>query len=907
MNSNVPFINRQDERNTIKNVVLEHQTTKYLFINANQSGIGKSRLLQETQNVCKELPNAGEVFVAPIIDFDSPVFRFLDLFDFLRLFALEKEAFQEFLTALDKWKQLEYVTLPQNFRGELIADVKHKFCQCFNEFSSVRRVVIRFDTVEKYYKEDFWSALAQLSLDLKNVVFIVSGRNAITVYDVFSRFTNTNLQLLELEPLDTNASMEYLTAFINARNELPERDIDERIVGLAGGLFIRIDLALEWRSRGIPLDWIMNIEVPEDGSTPQAQEVYEEFERSLVSHLYPPRNKLNQLLLFLSRIYPLDQRNIQTLIRCSSEEAQDLFDRAAQLVFVRVISTKWDLLDPSGDYFETISLHDEMRNLINRYIWPERDPEEGRRKRDSRLASEMFARDCRLLQEEIESLEETEQSYTANYAKVGLSERLAVSTLQLVEHSMFYDVEQGFDEFQSQFRRARRGGQTRIARQLIDLISGYLPKLDHLQQVQFIHRQAQILNDTGDAEEAKNLLQQVVNEIDEDDLLLARVLNELGRAEVLLGNYHRALEYKRLALDKFDALGKIQSVSSITSDIGFISQALGEWEEALVQYETALRIASRTNMDADVIATILNNMAHVFSSQGKSEVAEQHASRAIAIWRRAHQEKHVTLGEMTLAVVYRDQGDPAKYDQAISLLLEVLNKLDERLDARGACKAHFHLGWTYWFKAQSLQDNDLLSKAQPHLETSRRIAEENHFFSELPGILHQSSNVYSLLGDFETARSLNTRAYDLSLEYHDIRYQIDSLVGFAELDLKEDIYKNIPDIAQRVLAYEAEGYKYPLFFGRMRKILAIFEFEVGNRDEALSLYAKGLPQIAEHGGWGPFSIEDELKDLEERLSMLSPELACQWCGLLEDTWANEPTSHGSSLISWAVEQRLRFC
>jgi tetratricopeptide (TPR) repeat protein len=202
--------------------------------------------------------------------------------------------------------------------------------------------------------------------------------------------------------------------------------------------------------------------------------------------------------------------------------------------------------------------------------------------------------------------------------------------------------------------------------------------------------------------------------------------------------------------------------------------------------------------------------------------------------------------------------------------------------------------------------HETLLSAREAFEKSLKLARDYDAKTELPGILHQSSNVYWLLGENAEARKRNDEAYELSKEIPDYRYAVDSLVGKAEFDYDEGKFERISEYAQELRdEYESEGYNYPLFFGRMRRIQADVAFSEGDKETAREKYTKGLGQIIQHGGYGMYFIDRELERLERTLSTIPREAASDWLVYFKENWSKLSVEGHEYLLDWCDRQMVR--
>jgi tetratricopeptide (TPR) repeat protein len=234
------------------------------------------------------------------------------------------------------------------------------------------------------------------------------------------------------------------------------------------------------------------------------------------------------------------------------------------------------------------------------------------------------------------------------------------------------------------------------------------------------------------------------------------------------------------------------------------------------------------------------------------------------------------------------------------------------------------LGWTHWYIAEKVDeqspdisllewDDAELSRALEYFEKSLDLARKYGLKYELPGILHQTASVHWYLGKtrkddalLEEARKLNDEAFEVSMSVRDIRYAIDSLVGYAEWDYDIGIYDNIPLIDQRLHSEFGQYEKqYELYFGRMYRIKADIGFHNQDWEQAFSNYAIGLAMIVDHHGFGRFTPERELLRLTGKLKQLNAELVKEWVAYLQNEWsALEKKQRIDLLLDWCSQYTI---
>ncbi|HSK70356.1 MAG TPA: tetratricopeptide repeat protein [Pyrinomonadaceae bacterium] len=115
-----------------------------------------------------------------------------------------------------------------------------------------------------------------------------------------------------------------------------------------------------------------------------------------------------------------------------------------------------------------------------------------------------------------------------------------------------------------------------------------------------------------------------------------------------------------------------EELGYICNQFGFYQRQLAQFEKAIEKYEEALRIAEKTiGKEHPVYATRLNNLALVYSNQGRYDEAIEKFEEALRIGEKTIGKEHPEYAARlsNLATVYRNQG---KYDEAIKKYEEAL-------------------------------------------------------------------------------------------------------------------------------------------------------------------------------------------------------------------------------------------
>jgi tetratricopeptide (TPR) repeat protein len=382
--------------------------------------------------------------------------------------------------------------------------------------------------------------------------------------------------------------------------------------------------------------------------------------------------------------------------------------------------------------------------------------------------------------------------------------------------------------------------------------------------------------------------------------------------------YDEALKYQQECLSLVQGNRLSSAIPRVANLVGYLYRQLNNFQEAEKYYklgwDAAMEVDTPDKGLTQVMASIQNNLGFLYGQQKDYVKAEQCFKAAIDMWSSVESEREIADAEIASAAILVDNGN---YIKAKQLLERALSRCDnEENDNRILCRAYFQLGLNQWFSAEVVDeavwdvtqvqwDLNLLSLAQDALDKSLKLAEKYGLEEELPKILHQTASVYWHIGFQKCDRSLqeqalklNDRSYQTSLEYNDMRYAIDSLVGKAEFDYYAKAYENISDYA-RELSDRFQSYQntYQLYFGRILRIEGDVAFQQENHDLAFAKYAQGIPQIFQNGGFGPYSIQHELNLLQKKIERLPIELSKTLIQQLKHQWQDN-----KALKEWCDQQ-----
>jgi tetratricopeptide (TPR) repeat protein len=591
MAKRVPFVDRKQELAQIERLISEWDTRRVLCVHG-PGGIGKTRLLQEVhKRYAGSREEQSSLLVANIIDFDDRAFHFAGNVGRKIAQMLDKETFEPYLRRLIDRRKMEEAGVSRERLIQEYDAIDREFVNCFNEISARQRVVLLLDTTDALTGTDAWEYMVGLGLKVENTVLIVAGRNAKEIWETLQPQLGEDAQLIELAPLQKKASHLYLRKKQELLQIPLNPDLAQKMLWLASGRPILIDLAVEWRSREIPLDWLMEESLEEIKALPEdeMEKRRRDFERRLVHHVADTRQLMDWLILAMSRVYPLNVKMIANLLGVSLDEAKSLFEEAKTYVFVKAL--------PDG----RISLHDEMRRMVNAYVWSEVDPDGDRRRRDSRLAVEYLEREIDDLSKQIDQLEEKEKSA---HREGELEEELDIFTKRealerelwrlegrRLRHLLLVDLDKGVQSFADLFEKATQTYRFSFRETLVTQVQQpqFVKKFSSEQRYAVDIRRTMHLIDDGRYRAAEELL---LNMLDREGVLPSQyveIMIQLGNAEVRLGQFEQAIHHFKEAVERSEANDLEEWLLRSENALGWAYRLVGDWERAAEHYKSALK------------------------------------------------------------------------------------------------------------------------------------------------------------------------------------------------------------------------------------------------------------------------------------------------------------------------------
>lgn len=202
-----------------------------------------------------------------------------------------------------------------------------------------------------------------------------------------------------------------------------------------------------------------------------------------------------------------------------------------------------------------------------------------------------------------------------------------------------------------------------------------------------------LAGETGNYQEAEKLIVRAIERLTPVRRyhrwigVLARAYNNLGYIYWAQGRNHRAIAAFREALPLWKTLKMDGEWANTSNNLGFALAEIGDYDSAQVAVRDGLRIRERYGPQRPVALSV-NTLAEVYIRQFSSEIAIDHANRAVEIFTQAADRRGLGLAQRALAEAKRRSSiSPANMqitgrttqllEEAETAALEVVRIFDE--------------------------------------------------------------------------------------------------------------------------------------------------------------------------------------------------------------------------------------
>jgi tetratricopeptide (TPR) repeat protein len=872
MTKPMTFIGRQQELAQIDSLINAWDTRRVVFINGG-GGIGKTRLLQEIY--ARHRLNA-RLCVAEIIDLDDPNLntsesvgqRIADLVG-VRRFA----PYQELLRDWHKMERAGVSLAGLDFQSK---KVRQAFIDNFNQATAGQRVVLFLDTTDRFGNTELWDYLRHLISAARNAVFLIAGRNAAELGTQLAHDLGEDVLIIDLRPLVAEDSEEYLRQKLAILHIPLAPDLAKKLLMLAEGRPILIDLAIEWIARNIPLDWMLkgDDKVIDKLPAEAIKQHQKRFEAHLVLHIAEVRNAIDRLTLLMSRVYPLKPEMVAWFLNLPPDEAEALVQEAKTYVFVKQL--------PDG----RISLHDEMRRMVIDHVWPELDPDGDRQRADSRAAIGYIAREIEALKKHIATLASVED-FRAMTLRDTLEGELWVQEEQRLRHTLYVDLDEGIEAFIAIFDEADKAYHPHIRGLLLETLQPFCDSLSSEQQYQIGLRRAQYLFDITRYTEAREVLIDLLEKKDSNTLERIDRLILLANTEIRLGNVSVGVSEFEKAHTLAQAIDDVTVRARVKNMLGWGYRRLGQFEKAVDYYSEALDLiglGDKTPENQTLEGEILNNMAYAYSrldELGLADAAVDIVARAEKLWQALNNRRGLGSLYIVCMTIYKRRREFEKILKYGDLAEAIFGPQN---DIASLCSISYERGVAYWNLGQ------LQSEEQNAAEAEALFRQAEKWFKKalnyqiklyIPDHLYWLAETYISTGELDLALQHCEAGYRLARDPRDSRYHLFLLAQRAQIAGLMEQLDRLDELREKYKVFEAyqketgfiepgaEGL-YAYFIGNLA--LERYFRDRGQADmaaQAIASYQAAFPKIAKRVVYGKYPLPKLLVKLDEKLDAAS--------------------------------------
>lgn len=849
----MPFVGRTEELGQIDKLIqqIHDENLRGVLLVVGEGGIGKTRLLQK---VHEQYTTAEGLFVMDIVDFDDFTTRSPESIENQIIKGLGNEAafatYQQELEVLTDFQRLgaSWQTLERHS-----IRVRQTFIDNLNQFINHlhKTVIFLFDTTEKLKNETAREYFMGLVQDTRNAIFILAGRPEPEVQYLWTRVTQIlehRAQQIEMKPFTQADADVYLQHKEEQMNITFGHDIKVKLLTLAGGKPILIDLAAEWLAREIPVMWREQVNLD------SSDMAVDEFEKNLVHNIENLPAPLNRFVLLMSWIYPFSVQMIAQLLDLSTAKSETpekladrLFEEAKTLVFVKAL--------PSN----LIMLHDEMRRMIDKYLWPEQDPYYIRRRHFSQ-------RYLPLLKQQIAELEQTKEQNSGNQSKdktktSAITVEISALKRELLQHTLVVNVTEGVEIFNKLFDDATDNQNFLIRDALLEPVLAYKTQLTETQEYQVEIREVANYLFFGKYTKAVELSTKLELRVENSYQERVEIILHLADAQVRLGQLKAAIVNFQKAVSLCAAHELHTALIPSRNGLGWAYRLTGDIEKAKQIYLETLRLLVEKNNFGVDYGWLLNNLTFVLSERERQNAINM-GTTAIAHWEELGDEFGLGAAHSTMGIVYY-RSDFAE------LSLENFNKARHIFTELGSEE---WLGRVYSWRGALYQDmgKDKLDDAEHDLVKSLELAPV-----EMKAMtLNRLGRVYMARGQWAKAKEFMQQSLESAKEIPDYVYWLGSIARliFIAAESEENAAAHLEEFEQMLDKFTSQGYPCEenslgmVYLGLGRLAL--------HRDDkvsaAIEYLKKGIQLVTEYGSYARGDIRSRLAHFQKDFARLDP-------------------------------------
>lgn len=866
-NSKGIFVGREPERAMFAEIV-DGKRPEWIVHIPGEGGIGKTRLLETLrQDVRKQYPQA--LVTQGLVDFYNVANQtgFGLLSEIAQ--AINPTLFENFFSARKQFDSLLANEPEPVQRQEASQRVLDAFLDDYKVLlSDGHKIVWLLDTceemgkVEEYLLEKLLPQIAKLEETLfeeaghddaetvkRQTTVIIAGRKQLKFPDTLDgQVLEWHLRNLSLSETEKFFEAAHTKGEIGGLNR-------EKLFGLHNITDGRpMYLALSY-------DWLKN----EVGTINELLSLQAPLGETLVGWV----RRLDTLEKRAIRYAALAWRRMEPsllgqLLEISENKAIVLIQQLSKFSFVKY-------RPQSDEQPGAFQLHDEMRDLINKYV----DLQEGDIAKNKLLAQVIEWYEKRIDDDEMMAGKKlpSQGALRDDETRALLSEWLYYQCWQ--------DLDQGFKEYDRLFRNAIHYLDLAFCDLLNREVERFRSSFSNQQKDDLRFKEALAAFRREQYGLAGTIWHSLVRQDDLIPDIKATTLMQLVELDSYAGKPDEALEHAEEAESVYQQLllsasaeekPQIEAgLGQLYNNWGYAYRVKGNLESALEYYEKALATPGSREKN---IARTLNNIGFIYYSKGDMVKARTYVGQALQMRRELKIPYELGLGYNTMGIIMEHGG---RLDEAADLYHKATASFAMANSARGEALVAINLGRIDRMTNRFTEAEYELQKAVTLFKSKGDIDNLIDAMNELGCVYRQRGEV----GDWQQAEKLFSDSLSHSEEVGNIAKQIDNLQDLSILyarraialrkqkDTNAEKFAGLArETAEKVgkLAEQHGGYQYLL--AKKERTLADLSFEEEKYEDAFGRYFEAcrlMAQAQESGGASPILGQRRYEEMVDRL------------------------------------------
>jgi tetratricopeptide (TPR) repeat protein len=694
-------------------------------------------------------------------------------------------------------------------------EVQEHFLKEYRELAEKNMTVLLFDTFEAAGPTGESLLTDVLPKLCPNTLVVIVGRRQVT----FSK--NIRVTERSLSPLTDEDAIAFFRQRALTEQIISAEQIKQMNVMVAGR---PIYLALA-------IDWLVNAE----GTVEELIRPQEDLGQALVKHILQLKTPENTAILYLAHIWRLGEPELlMHLLKMSEAEVTSLTERLGRYSFVKY-------REPGPDFNGSCLLHDEMRDLVQSYCWPDYDLSGANRKALTRLALEYYEQVLRQQGGEATSQgrRRAEDPSLRNYQ------------VEWIYYQLQLDLEEGLQLMDPLFRDAAQQRDMAFCQQILDELKRpeFWNHLIPAQQAVADFRQGLILYRQENYDAAEQYWQRITGPGSSSTKSRATALQLLSELYGDKGQVEKGLDCARQAESAYKALlseepdNRIlrRELGELYNNWGRLVRIQEDYPLAIEFYQRALTIYKDLppNEVNKGRARTLNNLGFVYYLIGNMKESKVLCGRAIALRETLNIKYELGLSYNTMGMILDADGDTGK---AATMYAQALIAFDEVSSSYGRGLTLINHGRMH---RNTLEFTDAF-KALEEAEMIFRRLNNPGYLAETLNELGSAYRARRLPDDIAKAKECFEHSFKLGGDLRKVDNLTDMAMMFAQLGNSQETHACLAQ-AEPLIDKLSDDY----FRGQTYEIRANLYFAEGEKvrekdpEEARSYFQKAFDALLE--------------------------------------------------------------